>query len=64
MYQCTKNFPNLKDNFRSERKPPQWNGIQPSEEAYEGAIMPNVECKVTCGCHENICQLGKEHACG
>jgi len=48
-------LPNLEDNFRPERGPPERDNAEHSEEAYQRAVMANVERKAMCGRCETIC---------
>jgi hypothetical protein len=45
----------LEDYFRTERGPPQWDGVEAGEEAYERAVMSDIECKAMCGLLESVC---------
>lgn len=54
----------FKDDFRPERGPPQWDGPEPGKEAYERAVMPDVEREAMreYGRCKSICQFGEERA--
>ena len=45
----------LKDNFRPERGPPQWDGAEAGEEAYERAVVSHIEREARRGLLESIC---------
>jgi len=50
-----RNFPNLKDDFGPERGPPQRNATETGEEAYEAAIVSDIEREAMRGLLESVC---------
>lgn len=55
----------LEDHLGAERRPPQWDGAQPGEQAHQRAVVPHVERKTMRKrrCRERVRELREERAC-